>query len=179
VPESPETWISEIEGVEGPHWLNKLADEEDEDEDEDEGILPAGGGTEALEGSRARGGSEAPEGSQVPGGVRVAPYIIVDDEENGAPQGGSVPPGPQEGERAPGGGLEAPQEPVALEGPTEPRPAAGAEAERSAEASRAETTIGAPVPSPGETGARPVTPSALGGAQGAPSSQKSAAPWVR
>jgi hypothetical protein len=85
VPESPETWISEIEGVEGPHWLNKLADEEDEDEDEDEGILPAGVGTEALEGSRARGGSEAPEGSQVPGGVRVAPYIIVDDEENGAP----------------------------------------------------------------------------------------------
>ena len=173
--ESPETSVSKIEGGEEPHWLNELADEEDEDE----GIPPVGGGTEVLEGSRARGGSEAPEGSHVPGGVRVAPYIIVDDEEDGAPQGGSVPPGPQEGERAPGGGLEAPQEPVAPEGPTEPRPAARAEVGRSAEASRSETTVGAPVPSAGETVARPTTPNASGGAQGAPSSQKSAAPRAR
>ena len=111
------------------------------------------------EGSRARGGSEAPKGSHVPGGVRVASYIIVDDEEDGAPQGGPVPSDPEEGERAPGGGLEAPQEPVAPEGPTGPRP--GVEV---AEASRAETTLGAHVPSVGETGARPMTLSALGGA---------------
>ena len=172
---SLETSVLEIEGAEEPHWLNQLADEEDEDEE----ILPAGGGIEAPEGSKARGGSETLEGLKVPGGMRVAPYIIVDDEEDGAPQGGSVPPGPQEGERAPGGGLEAPQEPVAPEGPTEPRPLAGEEVEGSVEAPRAETTIEAPAASAGETSARPTTPGGLGGAQGASSSQRSAAPRVR
>ena len=54
------------------------------------------------------GGIEAPEGSQASGGERIAPYIIVDDEEDGAPREGSVPSGPQEGERAPGGGSEMP-----------------------------------------------------------------------
>ena len=78
MPESPETLVSEIEGREEPHWLNELTDEEDEDEE----IPPVGGGIEVPEGSRARGGSEAREGSHVPGGVRVAPYIIVDDEED-------------------------------------------------------------------------------------------------
>ena len=159
VPESPETSVSEIEGGEELHWLNELADEEDEDE----GIPPLVGEPRSQRGRGTKGGSEAPEGSHVLGGVRVAPYIIVDDVEDGAPQEGSVPPGPQEGERASGGGLEAPQETVALEGTTEPHPAAGVEVGRSAEASRSETTVGAPVPSVGETGARPTTPSALEG----------------
>jgi hypothetical protein len=48
--------------------------------------------------------------------------------------------------------------------------------EGSAEAPGAETTVGAPAPSAGETGDRPTTPGTLGGAQGAPSSQKSTAP---
>jgi len=56
--ESPETSVSEIEGGEEPHWLNKLADEEDEDE----GILPAGGATEGLGGSRATGGRRSLRG---------------------------------------------------------------------------------------------------------------------
>ena len=111
--------------------------------------------------------------------MRVAPYIIVDDEEDGAPQGGSVPPGPQEGERAPGGGLEAPKEPEAPEGPTGPRPAAGAEVEGSGEAPRTETTVKAPATSTVEKGARLAIPGAVGGAQRAPSFQKSAAPRAR
>ena len=159
-PEAPETSVSEIVCVEEPHWLNEITDEEDEDEV----IPPVGWGIEVLEGSRARGGSEAPEGSQAPGGARVAPFIIVDDEEDGAPQGGSVPPGPQEGERAPGGGSETPQEPMEPVGPIEPRPAAGADVEGSAEALWAGMTIGAPVPFVGEMGIHVTIPSTPGGA---------------
>ena len=175
MPESPETSVSEIEGEGDTHWLNELADEEEEDEV----IPPVGEGIIIPEGSRARGGSEAPEGSQEPGGERITPYIIVDDEEDGAPQEGSVPPGPQEGERAPGGGSEMLPQPVALEAPIEPRPAAGAGVEGSAEVPRAETTAEAPAPTAGETGIHPTTPGAAGGAQGARSSQKSAAPPAR
>ena len=96
--------------------------------------------------------------------MRVAPFIIVDDEEDGAPQGGSIPPGPQEGEKAPGGGSEMPPKPVALEGPIERCPVARAEVEGLAEALSAGTTVGAPAPSAGETGVRPTTPGTLGGA---------------
>ena len=46
--------------------------------------------------------------SQVRGGARVAPFIIVDDKEDRAPQGGLVPQGPLEGERASDGGFEMP-----------------------------------------------------------------------
>ena len=142
-------------------------------------IPPVGGGIEAPEGSKARGGSEAPEGSQAPRGERIAPYIIVDDEEDGAPREGPIPPGPQEGERASSGGSEMPPQPVVPEGSTEPRPSAGAEVGGSAEAPRAETTVEAPVPTAGETGIRPTTLGAPGGTQGAPSSEKSAAPRAR
>jgi len=83
-PESSETLVSEIEGGEDLHWLNELVDEEDEDEE-----IPL------LAGDRGPRGSEVPEVSQVLGGARVAPYIIVDDEEDGALQGGSVPLDPQ------------------------------------------------------------------------------------
>jgi len=91
VPESPETSVSEIEGGQEPHWLNEFTDEEDKDEE----VLPTGGDTEAIEGSKARGGTDAPEGSQAARGARVVPFIIVDDVEDGAPQGGSVHPSPQ------------------------------------------------------------------------------------
>ena len=166
--EAEKAWLPAPESPE-------LADEEDEDEV----IPPISRGIEVPEGSKVRGGSEAPEGSQAPGGERVAPNIIVDDEEDGAPQGGSVPPGPREGERAPGGGSETPQEPATPEGLIEPCPAAGVDVEGSPEALRAGTTVGAPVPSLGETGTRPMIPSAPGGSQGALSSQKSAAPRAR
>jgi len=46
---------------------------------------PVGGWIEIPEGSKARGESVAPEGSQAPGGGRIAPHIIVDDEEDSAP----------------------------------------------------------------------------------------------
>jgi len=59
---------------------------------------------------------------------------------------------------------------VAPEGSTEPRPSAGAEVEGLAEAPLAETTVEASVPTAGETGIRPTTLGAPGGAQGAPSS---------
>jgi len=130
-------------------------------------IPPFGGGIEILEGSKARGGSEAPERTQAPRGGQTAPHIIVDDEEDGTPWEGSVLPGPQEGERAPGGGSEAPPRPVVPEGPTEPRPASRAEAGGSVEAPRSETTVEVPAPT---------APRALGGPQGVPSSQKKAAP---
>jgi len=166
--ECPETSVSEIEGGGDTHWLNELADEEDEDEV----IPPVGGGIEVTEGSRARGVSST-------GGERIAPYIIVDDEEDGAPQEGSVPSGPQEGERVPTGGSEMPPQPVAPEGPIEPRPVTGAKVEGLTEAPRAKTTIRAPVPTVGETGTHSTSLSAPRGAQGAPSSQKSAAPRAR
>ena len=95
-----------------------------------------------VEGPR---GVEVPRGVSSTGGERIAPYIIVDDEEDGAQQEGCAPSSPQERERAPGGGSEMHPQPVAPEGPIEPRPAAGAEVEGSAEASRAETTVEAPV----------------------------------
>ena len=142
-------------------------------------IPPVGGGIEIPEGSMARGVSEAPEGSQAPGDERIAPYIIVDDEEDGAPREGYVPSGPQEGERAPGGGPEVPPQPAAPVGPTEPRPASGAEVGGSAEAPRAETTVEAPAPTTREAGVKPTTLDASGGAKGAPSSQKGAAPRAR
>jgi len=68
-----------------------------DEEDEDEVIPPISRGIEVPEGSKVRGGSEAPEGSQAPGGERVAPNIIVDDEEDGAPQGGLSPRVPERG----------------------------------------------------------------------------------
>jgi len=69
-----------------------------------------------------------------------------------------------------------PPQPVAPEGPTEPRLVVGAEVEGPVEAPRAETIVEAPVPTAGETEIHPTTLGASGGAQGAPSSQKSAAP---
>ena len=154
------------------HWLDKL------EEEEDDVIPPVGGGIEIPEGSKARGGSEAPEGSQAPGGGQTVPHIIVDDED-GAPREGSVPTGPQEGERAPEGEPKVPPQPVAPKGPTEPRPASGAEAGGSGEAPRAETTVGVPAPTVGETGTQPTDPGAPGGPQGVLSSQKKAAPRAR
>ena len=75
---SSETLVSEVEGEEDSHWLNKLLDEE-----EDEEVPAAGGGTEAS------GGSETPKGSRIPGGAEGAPYIIVDNGGDEAPQGDS------------------------------------------------------------------------------------------
>jgi len=69
-----------------------------------------------------------------------------------------------------------PPQPVAPGSPTEPRPMSGAEAGGSDEAPRAETTVEAPAPSAGEAGVQPTAPGALGGPQGAPTSQKKAAP---
>ena len=94
-PDSPETSVSEIEGGgSNVDWLDELAEEDDV-------IPPVSGGIEIPEGSRARGGSEAPEGSQAPRGGQSVPHIIVDDED-GAPREGSVPVGPQEGEKVKG-----------------------------------------------------------------------------
>ena len=134
-------------------------------------IPSVGGGSRSQRGRGPEGGQRPPRG--------LAPYIIVDDEEDDAPQEGSVPPGPQEGERAPDDESDMPPQPMASEGPTEPRPAVGAEVEGSAEAPRAETTVEAPVPTAGETGNHPTTLGAPGGAHGAPSSQKGAAPRAR
>ena len=68
---------------------------------------------------------------------------------------------------------------MVLEGPTEPRPVSGAEEGGSVEAPRAEITVEAPAPTAGETGVHPMAPGALGGPQGAPCSQKKAAPRAR
>jgi len=100
----------------------------------------------------------------------------VDDEEDSAPRESSVPSGPKEGERAKWGGSEVPSQPVVPEGPTEPRPAFGAEAGGSVEVPRAETTVEAPAPTAGEMGVHPMAPGTSRGPQGAPSSQKKAAP---
>ena len=70
-------------------------------------IPPVGRGIEIPEGSQARGGSQAPKGSQAPGGGQTVPHIIVDDEDS-APQEGSVPVGPQEGEKTLGANLRCP-----------------------------------------------------------------------
>ena len=61
------------------------------------------------------------------GGGQTVPHIIVDDED-GAPQEGSVTVGPQEGDKTSGGESVAPPQLVAPEGLAEPRPASGAEA---------------------------------------------------
>ena len=143
-------------------------------------IPPVSGGIERPEGSKARGGSEAPEGSQHRGGgERTAPHIIVDDEEDGAPQEGSVPSGRQEGERASGGGLEVPPTAGGAGGPDRTPPSSGAEVGGSAEVPRAETTVAAPASTVEETGVHLMTLGVGGGAKGAPSSQKSAAPRAR
>ena len=84
----------------------------------------------------------------------------MDDEEDGAPQEGSVPLGPQEGERMPGGGSAAPPQPEVPEGSIEPRPVFGAGC--SAEEPRAETSVEVPALTAGETG-RPTAPGAPGG----------------
>ena len=154
-PDSPETLVSKIEGGgDNVHWLDELVAEED-------GVIPpVGEGIEIPEGSRARGGSEAPGGSQAQGGGQTVPHIIVDDED-GAPQEGSVLVGPQEGEKASGGESEAPPQPIAPEGLAEPCPMSGAEAGSSVEATQAETTVEAPAPSAGETGVLRETPKEL------------------
>jgi hypothetical protein len=154
------------------HWLDELVAEEDDV------IPPIGGGIEIPKGSRARGGSEAPERFQALGGGQAVPHIIVDDEDS-APWEGSVPVDPREGEKASGGGSEAPPQPVAPEGLAEPRPASRAQVGGSVEASQAETTVEAPASSTGEVGVRPTAPGASGGPQGAPSSQKKTAPRAR
>jgi len=171
-PPSPETSVSEIEGGgDNADWLDELAEEDDV-------IPPAGGGMEIPEGSTARGGSEAPEGPQAPGGGQTVPHIIVDDEDS-APRVGSVPVGPQEGEKASRGESEAPPQPVVPEGLAEPRPASGAGTGALVEATQVETIIVVPAPSAGETGVRPTAPGASGGSQGASGSQKKAAPRAR
>ena len=86
--------------------------------------------------------------------------------------------GPQE-EKASGGGSEVPLQPVAPEGLSESRSASGTEASGSVEATQAETVTEAPAPSAGETEVRPTAPGASGGPQGAPNSQKKAAPRAR
>ena len=150
----------------------------DELAEEDDIIPPAGGGIEIPEGSNARGGSEAPEGSQAPGGGKTVPHIIIDDEDS-APREGSVPVGPQEGEKASGGESEVPPQQVALEVQAEPCPASGAEAGGSVEATQVETTIVAPAPSVGEAGVWSTALGVFGGPQGVPSSQKKAVPRAR
>ena len=155
--------VSEIEGGgSNADWLDELVEEDDV-------IPPAGGGIEIPKGSKARGGSEALEGSQAPGGGQSVPHIIVDDED-GASREGSVPVGPQEGEKASGGGSKVPPQPVAPEGLAELHPASGAEAGDSVEVPRGETTVEAPAPSVGEMVVRPTAPGVSGGPQGAPSS---------
>ena len=146
-PPSLETSVSEIEGGgDNADWLDELAEEDD--------IIPsAGGAIEIPEGSNARGWSDAPVGSQAPGGGQTVPHIIVDDEDS-APREGSVPVGPQEGEKASGGESEAPPQQVASKGQTKPCPASGAEAGGLEEATQVETTVVAPVPSVGEAGVR-------------------------
>jgi len=65
--------------------------------------------------------------------------------------------------------------PEVPEGSTEPRPETETETEGSAEAPRARTTVGAPSAPGAATSVRPTTL----GAQGAPSSQKSATSQAR
>ena len=113
-PKSFEASVLEIEGREDPHWLNKLMDEEEEE------VPPVGGESKAPSG-----------GPQIPRAVEGAPYIIVDERKDEAPQAGSVAPGPQEGEKPTGGAHRAPE---GLRAPTEPRPRPRVEAEVSPEA---------------------------------------------
>ena len=155
-PESSETSVSEVEDGDDTHWLNELLDEEEEDEE----VPPTGGGT------------EAPKGSQILGGVEGAPYNIVGEGGDEAPQGGLVPPDPQEGEVALVG---EPEVPVGPKDPSEPRPGTEAETEGSAEVPKAGTAVGAPMTPGAAMGVCPTTR----GAQGAPSSQKSATPQAR
>ena len=69
-----------------------------------------------------------------------------------------------------------PPQPVAPESLAEPRPESGTEVSASVEATQAETAVEAPAPSAGDTVVRPSAPGASGGPQGAPGSQKKAAP---
>jgi hypothetical protein len=171
-PPSPETSVSEIDGGGGnADWLDELMEEDDI-------VPPASGGTEIPEGSKARVGSEAPEGTQAPEAGQTVPHVIVDDEDS-APQEGSTPAGPQEGERASGGESEAPLQPVVPEGVAEPRPAPGAGTDVLVEATQTETTVVAPAPLADETGVQPAAPGDSGGPQGAPSSQKKVVPRAR
>ena len=140
--------------------MNELLEEE-----EDEEVPPAGGGTEAP------GGSEALGESQIPRGAEGATYIIVDEGGDEAPHGGSVPPGPQGGEKA---SDEGPKAPVgAPKGPTQRR--LETEAEGSMEAPKAGTTVGTTTTPGAAAGARPTTRET----QGAPSSQKGDVPQAR
>jgi len=123
-------------------------------------------------------GSEAPEGTQAPEVGQTVPHVIVDDEDS-VPREGSAPEGPQEGERASEGGSEAPLQPVVPEVAAEPRPAPGAGTGDLVEAAQIETTVVAPAPLADETGVHPSAPGDSGGPQGAPSSQKKAAPRAR
>ena len=66
--------------------------------------------------------------------MQNVPHIIVDDEDS-TPREGSVPVGPQEGEKVSGGGSEVPPQQVASEIQAEPRPASGAEGGGSVETS--------------------------------------------
>jgi hypothetical protein len=172
LPPSLETSVSEIEGGGcNADWLDELMEEDDI-------VPPASGGTEIPEGSKARVGSEAPEVTQAPEARQTVPHIIVDDEDS-APREGSAPAGPQEGERASGGESEAPLQPVVPEGAAEPRRAPGAGTGDLVEATQTETTVVAPAPLADETGVQPAAPGDSGGPQGAPSSQKKAAPRAR
>ena len=64
-------------------------------------------------------GVRGPRGSRIPRGIEGAPYIIVDEGGDEAPHEGSVPVGPQGGQRPSSGEPEAPMGPKA---PTEPCP---------------------------------------------------------
>jgi len=79
----------------------------------------------------------------------------------------------------PGSGSKVPPQPVVPEGPSEPRPVYGAEAGGSVEAPWAETTVEAPAATVGELGVHPTAPGASRASQGAPGSQKKAAPRAR
>jgi len=161
-PPSPETSVSEIDGGGGnADWLDELMEEDDI-------VPPVSGGTEIPEGSKARVGSEAPEGTQAPEAGQTVPHVIVDDEDS-APQEGSAPAGPQEGERTSGGESEAPLQPVVLEGVAESRPAPWAGTGILVEATQTETTVVAPAPLADEMGVQPAAPGDSRGPQGAPS----------
>jgi hypothetical protein len=146
--------------------------------EEDDVIPPAGGGTEAPEGSKARGGSEAPQGTQAPRGGQPVPHIVVVDEDS-APREDSAPVGLKEGEKASEAEPEEAPQLVAPEGPAEPTPASGTGAGAPVEASQAEAIMVPPVASAGEAGVRPSAPGAAGDPQGALGSHKKSAPRAR
>jgi len=168
-PDSPETSVSEIEhGGDNTHWLDELEAEEDD-------VNPlSAGGSRSRRGRRLEGGRRPQRGPKHRGAARPSPHHCR--QRGWRPTRGLYPHGSPGGGEGAGGGSEASPRPVVSEGLTEPRTVFEAVAGGLAEAPWAEGTIEAPAPTIGGTGIHSTARGTPGGPQGAPSSQKKAAP---